>query len=97
MNQTADRYVSFIGIDCTGNSRRLAERILMHITDPEKSNAFWDRFKQRLAGADAEAERRVADEMCLLCSHVSYIEELFEQYDDAEGLALLEKLEMECC
>lgn len=97
MNQIADRYVSFIGIDCNGNARRLAERILLHITEPEKSNAFWDRFKQRLAGAEADASSRVADEMCLLCSHVSYIEELFEQYDDSEGLDLLQKLEMECC
>lgn len=33
----------------------------------------------------------------LVCSYVSYIEDLFERYGDSEGLALLQRLEEQCC
>lgn len=93
---TPDRYVSFKGISCDENSANLIVAIRRHIDDPTRTNAFWERFKTLLAKADA-VRARTADGLCLLCSHVYYIEELFEEYDDAEGLALLRKLEDECC
>ncbi|WP_142849299.1 N(2)-fixation sustaining protein CowN [Telmatospirillum sp. J64-1] len=93
---TTDRYKTFQGIDCEGNSRQVIERVLMHINDPAKTNAFWERFKLRLAEAEKLHARR-ADELCLACSHTYYIEELFEEYEDAVGLELLRKLEEECC
>lgn len=37
------------------------------------------------------------DELRLVCSHVSDIEDLFERYGDSEGLALLQRLEEQCC
>ncbi|MBP2230277.1 hypothetical protein J2847_003580 [Azospirillum agricola] len=91
-----DRYVSFKGIDCDGNSRQIIARLRSHIDDPAKTNAFWERFKEKLAVAD-DVLKRQADGLCLLCSNVYYIADLFEEYDDEEGLAMLRQLEDECC
>ncbi len=96
MSDVTDRYVSFKGIDCEGNSARLLKHILAIIEDPAKTNAFWDRFKERLSQAGA-LQARTADELCLLCSHTYYIEELFEEHGDEDGLAILRQLEEECC
>lgn len=91
-----DRYVSFRGINCEDNSTRLLAAIMAHINDPAKTNPFWERFKERIAKAE-DVHARTADGLCLLCSHVYYIEELFDDHDDIDGLALLRKLEDECC
>ncbi|SDH22759.1 N(2)-fixation sustaining protein CowN [Roseospirillum parvum] len=96
MNAAPDRYVSFEGIDCAGNSRALIAAIRRHIDRPERSNPLWERFKARLAAA-GDSQASTGDELYLVCSHVYYIEELFDAYDDAEGLELLRKLEYECC
>jgi hypothetical protein len=94
---TTDRYTTFAGIDCTANSLRLVQAIRRHIDDPAKTNKFWEAFKVKLAHAELEPEKRKADQLCLLCSHVCYLDELFEEHDDKEGLELLRILEVECC
>ncbi len=94
--KATDRYVTFKGIDCEGNANLVIDRVLMHINDPDKTNAFWERFKGLLSEAKNVGARK-ADELCLLCGHVYYISDLFEEYDDEEGLELLHKLEVECC
>ncbi|GAA0587181.1 N(2)-fixation sustaining protein CowN [Caenispirillum bisanense] len=91
-----DRYVSFSGIDCEGNTARLLARVFHHIDDPLKSNAFWDKFRAEVAAAE-DIHARKFDGLCLVCARVGIIAELFEQYDDTEGLALLEQIENECC
>ncbi len=91
-----DRYVSFTGIDCVGDARALVKRIRLHIDDPAKTNALWEKFKQQLAKL-AAGEPGAADELRLVCSHVAYIEELFTTHDDADGLALLGRVETDCC
>ncbi|QLH40402.1 MAG: N(2)-fixation sustaining protein CowN [Defluviicoccus sp.] len=91
-----DRYVSFTGIDCVGVAHALVERIRLHIDDPAKTNALWEKFKQQLAKWSA-GEPGAADELRLVCSYVAYIEELFTAYDDADGLALLGRVEEDCC
>jgi N(2)-fixation sustaining protein CowN len=96
MDGISDHYVSFKTIDCEGNSARLIQAVLRHIDDPARTNPFWDRFKQKLAAAE-NVHARTADGLCLLCSHIYYIEELFEEYEDSDGLALLRQLEDECC
>ena len=96
LSRSADRYVSFAGIDCDGNAGRLIARIFMHIDDPLKSNAFWDKFRSDVLAAE-DIHARKFDGLCLLCARVGIIAELFEQYDDTEGLALLERIENECC
>ncbi len=92
-----DRYRSFIGIDCMGDSRRLAAAISRHINDPAKTDAFWEAFKVKLAQAATGDDRYAPDELRLICGAVTYIEELFERYGDDEGLALLHRVEEECC
>jgi hypothetical protein len=92
-----DRYTSFAGIDCAGNSLRLVQAIRRHIDDPAKTNKFWEAFKIKLAHAELEPDSRKADELCLLCSHVCYLDELFEEHGDEDGLRLLRVLEVECC
>lgn len=94
---TTDRYTSFAGIDCTANSLRLVEAIRRHIDDPAKTNKFWEAFKVKLAHAELEPVKRKADQLCLLCSHVCYLDDLFEEHGDMEGLELLRVLEVECC
>lgn len=90
----ADRYKSFTGIDCDGDSRRLIEMIRRHIDDPARTDGFWDAFKDKLADVGNEAK---PDGLRLVCSYVYYIEDLFERYGDSEGLALLQQLEEQCC
>ncbi|MDR3441341.1 N(2)-fixation sustaining protein CowN [Telmatospirillum sp.] len=94
--KSEERYVSFRGIDCTGNVARVLEHVFAIIDEPANSNPFWDRFKERIAAA-AHIETRVNDELCLLCSHTYYIEELFETHGDEAGLGRLKRLEEECC
>lgn len=91
-----DRYVSFTGIDCDGNAKIVIERVLALTEDPAICNAFWTRFRQRLAEAGKVGARK-ADELCLACSHTYYIEDLFEAHGDRLGLEALRRLEDECC
>jgi len=95
MSGVSDRYVSFAAIDFDGNMAEVLRHLHRHIDDPAKSNLLWDRFKRRLAKAEAEAAP-VSDKLLLLHSHVYYMVELFEDHGDLEALAALEKLEEEC-
>ncbi|OAN48205.1 nitrogen fixation protein CowN [Paramagnetospirillum marisnigri] len=92
----SDRYASFRGIDCEGNARIVIDRILALVEDPANDSVLWQRFRVRLAEA-GKLGARLADELCLACSHTYYIEELFEAADDQDGLAALRRLEDECC
>ena len=91
-----DRYVSFTGIDCAGNSARVIDRLLAHIERPERSNPFWEQFKVKVAEAKA-GEAGKPDLLYLVCSHVYYISDLFETHGDDAGLDLLHQIEDECC
>lgn len=91
-----DPYALFPRIDCLGGSRHLIEVIRRHISEPEKSNAFWEEFERKL-GQVGDTTHYTPDELQLVCAYKVYIEELFETYDDTEGLAMLEKLEETCC
>ncbi|MFO1156412.1 MAG: N(2)-fixation sustaining protein CowN [Rhodospirillales bacterium] len=51
-------------------------------------------FKAKLTQVGDEAK---PDELRLVCSYVYYIEDLFERFGDSEGLALLQRLEEQCC
>ncbi|NMG34301.1 N(2)-fixation sustaining protein CowN [Azoarcus sp. TTM-91] len=88
-----DRYISFCGIDCDGNAKLLMTYIRRHIDTPGQSNAFWDKFRDKLEGRSSER----CDELFLVHSYINMIRELLETYDDEEGLLLLDKLEEECC
>ncbi|GFO54033.1 hypothetical protein GMSM_10400 [Geomonas sp. Red276] len=94
-----DRYVTFKGIDGDGNAKRVVALLRRHIDDPQKSNLFWERFKEKLAAAaDPEATGgRHLDELFLVHSYLNNIRELFEEYGDREALELLDQLETESC
>jgi len=94
MSQLA-RYTSFSNIDFDGNMAVVLGHLRRYIDDPAKTNAFWERFKQRLAKAESD-QVPVADKLLLMHSHVYYMVELFEDHDDEEALAALKKLEVEC-
>lgn len=89
------RYTSFNKIDFAGNMGSVLAHLRRYIDDPALSNAFWERFKQRLAKADAD-EVPVADKLLLLHSHTYFMVELFEEHGDEDALTALRKLEEEC-
>ena len=62
-----DRYVTFRGINCTEHSVKVMEHIYAIIDDPEKTNPFWEQFKERVTAA-GNVHARVSDELCLLLS-----------------------------
>lgn len=88
-----DRYVSFQGIDCAGNARRLMAYLDRQLALPGRSNAFWDYFAKKRAG-NAVAK---PDDLFLIHSNINQFREFFEQWDDAEALSLLLQIEEECC
>ncbi|GFO66182.1 N(2)-fixation sustaining protein CowN [Geomonas paludis] len=94
-----DRYVSFVGIDGDRNSEELMALLRRHIDDPEKSNAFWEKFKEKLArvGQPDQNGGRCLDELFLVHSYINNIRELFEEYEDEAALGLLERIERESC
>ncbi len=94
-----DRYVSYQNIDCAGNSKRLMEMLRQHIDCPEKTNAFWEKFKQKLAqvGQPQQNHGRCLDELFLIHTYINNLYEIFEQYEDQPALALLDQIERECC
>ena len=97
MNAAAqpDRYVSFLDIDFEGNMARVLTHLRRYIDHPETGNAFWDRFKSRLAAIEA-GKNSITDKLLLLHSHVYYMVELFEDHDDEQALRDLKTLEEEC-
>lgn len=90
-----DRYLTFQGIDFEGNMRTVLAHLFRYIDDPAYGNAFWDRFRARLAAAEA-SPAALCDRLLLMHSHVYYMVELFEEQDDARALADLKRLEEEC-
>ena len=99
MTTKTDRYVTFKGIDGDGNARRLVTMLRRYIDDPEKTNAFWEYFKGKLdlVGSAEANGGRVLDELFLVHSYINNIRELFEEEDDQEALALLQRVEEESC
>jgi len=88
-----DRYTTFAGIDCEGNTRRVMLRIEQHTRETTRSDAaFWSYFHQR-----RQARTGVqCDDLLLLASFVNQVRDLFESCGDTDGIALLERLEEEC-
>lgn len=90
-----DRYVSFLDIDFEGNMARVLSHLQRYVDNPASSNAFWERFKNRLAQIET-GSGSISDKLLLLHSHVYYLVDLFEEHDDETALSDLKKLEEEC-
>nr|WP_207186026.1 N(2)-fixation sustaining protein CowN [Rubrivivax gelatinosus] len=88
-----DRYVSFSGIDCAGNARRIIETIDGHLAVPGRRDRFWEYFDRKRAGGSGPRP----DDLFLVHSHLNQIREYFEAWDDAAALQLLDQVEQECC
>lgn len=86
-----DRYKSFCGIDCVGNTKRVMALIDHHTRDLQ-DDKFWKYFYGRRNATTGPA----CDDLLLLASFVNPIRELFETRQDQEALRLLEQLEDEC-
>jgi hypothetical protein len=81
-----DRYLSFVGLDCDANARRVVERVPAHIAEPSRSNPFWEQFRAKREGRSGPAR----DDRFLVHSNVYYIRELLETWGDEVGLAPLD-------
>lgn len=94
-----DRYVSFAGIEGDRNSIELVARLRRYIDVPERTNPFWEKFKEKLArvGQPEQNGGRSLDELFLIHSYLNNIRELFEDEQDLPALELLEKIELESC
>ncbi|MDD5058768.1 MAG: N(2)-fixation sustaining protein CowN [Sideroxydans sp.] len=89
-SKTTDRYISFDGIDCNGNARRVMELIAQY-RDP--SDPFWDYFAAKRQPRSGPPP----DDLFLVHCHLNQIRELFEECADQHALDLLSALEEECC
>jgi N(2)-fixation sustaining protein CowN len=88
-----DRYVSFKGIDCAGNARRVMDHVRAYMADPASSNVFWEHIKRRMDIGVGPKQ----DDMLFVHVYLNQIRELFEERGDADALALLDRIEEECC
>jgi hypothetical protein len=88
-----DRYVSFDGIDCNGNAKRVMELIENHLASSDKSEPFWEYFMAKRQPRSGP----LPDDLFLVHCHLNQIREFFEERHDDTALALLFKLEEECC
>ncbi len=88
-----DRYVSFDGIDCDGGARRVMACIERVLEQPGRNDAFWDYFMKKRTGGSGPRP----DDLFLIHSNINQVRELFETWEDEAAMALLVKLEEECC
>ena len=97
--EKTDRYVTFIGIEGDRNSQELMVLLRRHIDDPDRTNRFWELFKEKLdrVGQPGENGGQCLDELFLIHSYINNIRELLEEYNDLPALALLERIEIESC
>jgi len=89
----ADRYVSFVGIDCDKKAEVIMSMIDKHLAYPERKNKFWDYFEEKRSGVKGPKY----DALYMIHSSINQVRELFETWHDTEALALLDRIEEECC
>lgn len=92
-DEARDRYVSFVGLDCNGQARKLVAMLRPYMEQPEHSNAFWQLFAKKLAPQSGPHH----DELFLIHAHINILRDQLEAVNDVEALLLLDKIEMECC
>lgn len=89
----SDRYVSFDGIDCNGNARLVMAFIERNQHESGQGSQFWEYFEAKRHPRSGHPP----DDLFLVHCHINQIRELFEERTDEEALALLMRLEEECC
>ena len=88
-----DRYISFEGITCDEDARRICERIRDCLADTLRPSPWQSYFEHKMA----EIARMGQDELFFVGSQVNYIRELFVFYGCQDGLERLDRIEDECC
>ncbi|WP_374327575.1 N(2)-fixation sustaining protein CowN [Azonexus sp.] len=88
-----DRYVSFDGIDCDGNARRLIEFILRNVAAQGGEQPFWHYFLAKRTPKSGPPP----DDLFLIHAHINQIRDFFAACGDEEAMALLVQVEEECC
>ncbi|NSL54713.1 N(2)-fixation sustaining protein CowN [Uliginosibacterium aquaticum] len=91
--EARDRYVSFVGLDCNGQARKLVGMLRPYMEQPEYSNPFWTLFAKKLSPISGPRH----DELFLIHAHINILRDQLETLNDVEALQLLDKIEMECC
>jgi N(2)-fixation sustaining protein CowN len=89
-----DRYISFEGIECDEQARRVLDCIRDCIKAPGWSAFAWSAYFERKL---VEIARMGQDELFFVGSQVNYIRALFEHHEHRAGLDLLDQIEDECC
>ncbi|WP_051295371.1 N(2)-fixation sustaining protein CowN [Azonexus hydrophilus] len=90
---STDRYLTFDGIDCAGNARRVMGYIACNVAAQGGDHRFWHYFMAKRTPKSGPAP----DDLFLVHSHINQIREFFEQCGDREALELLLQVEEECC
>ncbi|TCM84687.1 N(2)-fixation sustaining protein CowN [Rhodovulum steppense] len=90
-DQTPDRYVSFLGLDCTGKADRLMDMLAARI---DRTDSRWTGYFERKL---AEKTRMGADNLHFVGSQVNALLAFFEETGDTDALDLLWDLEQTCC
>jgi len=95
-----ERYVSFENIDCFENACLVIDALLRVTEAAEHVNLYWKKIIPTIPRAyyTRTKEDDVKEELLyLVCSNVFYLEELFDNEEDAIGLDALQRCELECC
>lgn len=90
---TVDRYLTFKGLNCDGKAAQILERIQQCLDQSDSASPWQTYFRLKL-------ERRQAlgqDALFFVGSQITQIREFFEAYNDQEALALIERVEEDCC
>ena len=90
-DQTPDRYVTFLGLDCDAKADRMMEGLARLMAT---SDSRWvGYFELKLA----EKQRMATDNLHFIGSQINSLYSFFEELEDAPALDLLWHLEHNCC
>lgn len=91
--KTTDRYVSFDGIDCDGNARKVMELIEANMHKVENDLPFWEYFMKKRTPKSGPKP----DDLFLIHCHINQVRDLFDKTGDRAAQELLIQVEEECC
>ncbi len=91
--QQADRYVTFCGIDCSLNSDRLIAMLEKNIS-AGNGDTRWHRYFAQKREQQAKLQH---DNLNFIGHQTNTLYEYFELCNDQAAIALLYKIEQQCC
>ncbi|PTV96424.1 hypothetical protein C8J27_102218 [Rhodobacter aestuarii] len=90
-DETPDRYVTFLGLDCDAKADRLYQMLQARMAGNDSPWVGY--FEKKLA----ENTRMGHDMLRFVGAQVNALMSFFEEEDDEEALVLLHHLEYHCC